>query len=343
MANITYLIGAGASANCLPCVNQIPQRLGELSRLFSGHTLPERFDGKQYLPKIKNDDDWNYYKQLIVNDLTYLKEKSTEYTTIDTYAKYLYLIGNNKEYKKILQLLSYFFIVEQIIRRPDNRYMTFFANILDRSEPFPNNINILSWNYDSQFEIAYEKFNVQHKLVVGTQQDKSYKQYKLINLNGVATFDVLEGNSTDISKYRNNVLKDINPFSNSLPEIFEVLYKLIILYVDCVSDYDNEKPTSKLSFAFEGEYSLHNEVYRRIDEIIENTNALVIIGYTFPFFNRNIDRRVLQNLKSGTKVYIQDIYPERIKQNFGAVMPNIKDENILLQSDVSQFFLPPEL
>ena len=44
-----------------------------------------------------------------------------------------------------------------------------------------------------------------------------------------------------------------------------------------------------------------------------------------------------------TKIYIQDLYPERIKQSLRAVLPHIKENNIILLKEVDQFYLPPEL
>lgn len=49
----------------------------------------------------------------------------------------------------------------------------------------------------------------------------------------------------------------------------------------------------------------------------------------------------LDNLR--TKIYIQDLYPERIKQSIRAVLPDFNEANFVLLNDVDQFFLPPEL
>ena len=111
------------------------------------------------------------------------------------------------------------------------------------------------------------------------------------------------------------------------------IYKLFI---------EGRKDNTDLSFAFDYNYP-SDEILQSIDYIIGTTDVLVIIGYTFPFFNREIDRKILQHLKPNAKIYIQDIYPERIKQSLKAVSLDIKEENIVLLSDVDQFYLPPEL
>ena len=76
---------------------------------------------------------------------------------------------------------------------------------------------------------------------------------------------------------------------------------------------------------------------------MSNTDVLVVIGYTFPFFNREIDRKILNHLRPQVKVYIQDKYPNRIKQNFRAVKNTIPEGHIELKEETDQFFLPPEL
>ena len=118
-----------------------------------------------------------------------------------------------------------------------------------------------------------------------------------------------------------------------------LLEEFIYLYKKYV--YKKEDNTN-LSFAFD-DNKVSDEIIRRSNDIIRDTNALVIIGYTFPFFNREIDRKVLSRLSPKAKVYKQDLAPEKIKESFKAVLPNISDENISLIRDVTQFYLPPEL
>ena len=105
-----------------------------------------------------------------------------------------------------------------------------------------------------------------------------------------------------------------------------------------VFTFDN----THLSFAFDDIASSVN-LTNCVDNIIKRTDVLVIIGYTFPFFNRQTDRQILQCIKPNTKIYIQDLNPERIKQSLMAVLPDFPEEQIFLRKDVDQFFLPPEL
>ena len=64
-------------------------------------------------------------------------------------------------YERIKQLIDIFFIIEQFLREFDLRYDLFLASVLrqhkDESIYLPPEINILSWNYDYQFDDFFFK------------------------------------------------------------------------------------------------------------------------------------------------------------------------------------------
>lgn len=85
-------------------------------------------------------------------------------------------------------------------------------------------------------------------------------------------------------------------------------------------------------------------MFDKIDKVMFDTNVLVIIGYTFPFFNREIDRRILSKLKPYAKIYIQDLNPQYVKQNLQAVLTDAqRNMHITELERTDQFYLPPEL
>ena len=83
------------------------------------------------------------------------------------------------------------------------------------------------------------------------------------------------------------------------------------------------------------------------------SKAVVIIGYSFPFFNRNVDREIFAELNKDVKIYVQDIDPDTVINNLRSVLPtetvftfepipkkiNPSDD----YRDISQFYLPAEL
>jgi len=179
--NITYLFGAGASANALPVVKIFNRRL-------------ERF--QTYLKQ--NEKKFSNSVVEFLQDLKLVLEESNKHSTIDTVAKKnFHSYSSNKEkLKKLKKVLTVFLLYEQLTQEIfqsslyaeekneflvskkgtiDSRYDAFLASILKPVEDdfvLPDNINILTWNYDCQFELAFKEFvdnslyNIQKKLNV---------------------------------------------------------------------------------------------------------------------------------------------------------------------------------
>ena len=360
MKNVTYLIGAGASAGKrwkdmhggdpkdnriyegLPCVNEIAGCLWNIYSLIDRTTIPNDLEWMDPQIGLASLEDWEEARKNLSLRLQRLHVFCELNATIDTYAKKLVLKKRQEKFKELEQLLALFFIYLQLQNYPDSRYDTFLANILEPNLHFPQNIRVISWNYDSQFEIAYSEYNENDDLRVGSKNAKFDVDYEIIKINGTATFD----NQTNIAKLRKDIWdkiwaikEEVNGRSIDLQKEQTWVLEFIYLYqLYMVGKKDN----THLSFAFDSSEP-SEKILNRIDKIISQTDALVIIGYTFPFFNREIDRKILQNLKPDAKIYIQDKYPQRIKQNFKAVKPEIKDEQIDTKDDTDQFFLPPEL
>ena len=351
MANVTYLIGAGASAGKrgengyiiegLPCVNEISDCLWNITSLIDRTSIPNDLTWMDPQIGLASIEDWEKARKNLWQHFQRLHVFCEQNATIDTYAKKLVLKKRQEKFKELEQLLALFFIYLQLQKNPDTRYDTFLANILEPNLHFPQNIRVISWNYDSQFEIAYSEYDEKGELRVGSKNTRFNVDFEIIKINGTATFD----NQTSIATLRKEIwqkiwaIKDEPNSSEQLQrEQTWVLYFVYLYQLYVVGKKDN----THLSFAFDSSEP-SEKILNSIDKIISQTDVLVIIGYTFPFFNREIDRRMLQNLKPQAKVYIQDKYPNRIKQNFKAVKADISEEQIEPKEETDQFFLPPEL
>ena len=53
-------------------------------------------------------------------------------------------------------------------------------------------------------------------------------------------------------------------------------------------------------------YDSNIDVIKKYATSIEDADILVVIGYTFPFFNREIDRMIFSQMECLQKIYIQD-------------------------------------
>ena len=238
-----------------------------------------------------------------------------------------------------------FFILEQIIHKPDRRYDTFLANVLQRENEWydklvlPDDIRILSWNYDNQLELVYreylEKNYSEIREILGIYDVKSDEKERslkdkcsIIKLNGTANFLKEE----DWLQYSGIDKIDDTMLGNILKK-----------YTECLIAGRCEGRL-RLNFAWEERWS-EDMLNKRIPNMVRDATALVVIGYTFPYFNRKIDRVVFKEMSNLKNIYIQDPYADRIKQNIIPVMPNDKLTYIKIHTlnDVDQFFLPPEL
>lgn len=306
--NITYLIGAGASFEALPIVSQIEDKLLGFSELFKPSSIHERnsssfFDSKNsnlsnsYLSQFKFKSDiflekYNLIKT-IHREINWLYGKSRNQSSIDTLAKKLFLQKDYKNLKRLKVIMSCFFYYCQITKF-DKRYDSFFASILDELDTIPNNIRVVSWNYDSQFEIAFKEFS--KGTIDSAKKTLNLQVNGLTDLNGfdAEKFSIFKLNGMTVEKNG----KLINDYSFSELKMME---EIITIYEKEV--YANFE--SSMYFAWEN-FNLESDFYKGLSESIANTEVLIVIGYSFPFFNRKIDAFLLNSMHKLKKVYVQD-------------------------------------
>ena len=159
MTKVTYYFGAGASYGALPIVNQIPERIENLISLMK---RDEYKLNSEISYKENNIAQFSQLgiQELFIEDLEWLLEKTKNHASIDTFAKKLFITEQDDELKRLKNAFSVFLILEQSITKTNMRYDSFFASILnDDYHPLPNNIKIVSWNYDYQFEKAYSEYS----------------------------------------------------------------------------------------------------------------------------------------------------------------------------------------
>jgi len=328
---VTYLFGAGASHQVLPTIDGIAERAGQLASRLS-------------MIRAANP---------IYEMIKYLSSVAKREASVDTYARKLYLQGNNRELNKLKVAMMVFFTLEQVRTNPgdkqtiDTRYENFFAAILDSQRKIPESVKILTWNYDSQIEMALHAFqsdttrnsttayNIKTQygiLAKNSRDDFPLDKKMIVMLNGTASF-------------RNAVGESIPLFDNSnditFVSLVDVVTKKVQGYTETFSA--NNVEYSNLSFAWENDFEGANSFIGKVQDITKETTSLAIIGYSFPMFNREVDRKIIQNMVKLKTVYIQDPNAQNIRDRFKAIRDNISDENISLNGDTKQFVFPYEL
>ncbi len=337
--NITYLFGAGASRNALPIVEEIPTRLKGVIDLLNSDNC--KLLDSEYYDIFNVKINKRKAQTELVSDLEWLYTESIRHASIDTLAKKLYVKRQENELKRLKAAFSVFLIFEQTLNSYDKRYDTFFASILNESYySFPENIRILNWNYDYQFEITYTEYSDQKQIernqsmlnVVNKFSDNTHinnDRFVIYKLNGTANIVGDNGFRT-------------YDFCPSVFSMIDVEFLDAIIRSHAALRFPQGGLFSGLSFAWERQHSEKNIVSRSIRGT-NKTDILVVIGYSFPYFNREIDREIVQAMSNLKRVYFQSPEAENIRDRFLAIRPGLSSDNLVLIHDTKQFFLPDEL
>lgn len=347
MEYITYFFGAGASVKAIPAVNGLKDGLIDF-RTYVNHMLSNNV--------IESDGGILY-----IGELDNLINNIDESVTIDEYAKYLFdnqhkqinlarlkFIFNNylvfehaikdSDYIKSDISSTYKFKNEKRLNTPiDSRYKSFLSHLQTSDKPIPDNVRIISWNYDMQFELAYgEKMGfksielTQNKLDVFPNFLSKHNETsnpRLIKMNGTAgiNIDHIDSNNTysewtpEYSHY-NEVLKyQIDNFKMNYNRIFT-------------------SPT--ISFAWEKKR--FEELKKHLISIAKNTETLIVVGYSFPRFNKEFDRLFLENLDILRNAYLQVLEPDFDNIVEHRIKPLSQKLAVKIQfyDDENNFFVP---
>lgn len=168
---------------------------------------------------------------------------------------------------------------------------------------FPENVKILNWNYDFQMQYAsdYYPYNDARdtKLInyypcindcLNYDVKAINKNFQMIHLNGIAGF--YAGNNSVMSDLLHSNMLAADTFIKNISQSMEERRNL-------------------LTFAFE-QVNAADDIFDRnkfLEKMIEGTDTLVIIGYSFDSVNHETDRKIFQIFKSGQclqKIYIQN-------------------------------------
>lgn len=299
---ITYLIGAGASARALPVVKKTKDTTGMQDSL---NTYAVYLQGRVDQLSLSSAES-NFANQ-IIDDLKWLAEQTLKFGTPDTYAKFLFL----KEPKKLINLkraLAFFFIAKQIVdNKLDDRILIFLTSVLQHQNVFPSNIKILNWNYDIQIQLASENFLVEeleigkvwvHKSgllnyypFVGQELNVNYDQrdfsnISMVHLNGIAGLSFNEKNKAILHDFLINKPKNLKALIERFTKAEEQNHDLI-------------------TFAWESGDIASRILRKRMEiakSIVQGTDILVIIGYSFPFFNRAVDKQIFDAIKEKNRL-----------------------------------------
>ncbi|MCG9879635.1 MAG: hypothetical protein MH472_03460 [Bacteroidia bacterium] len=341
-ANICYLLGAGASYNALPIVNEIPIELEKMMDYISNFEV--------------NQSNTNY--QIVRSKLSNFYSKLVEikaHNSIDTLARKYWLkrqsyLVDTKEYqywdkeyeyiKRIIScLLTYrrlnfsktenfsneitsFDNKNRLVQKLDPRYDSLLASILTFDFHLPENISIISWNYDLQLEQAFSFYQDQNDLIeVGKNLNIGYEtkeNSQILKLNGTAWFNP----SGTIQAFYNYDFESHTVFWNALK--------------------DSNDPLIKTGIKFSWENDNLVDHYRRsASEKIAEADFIIAIGYSFPIFNRQTDIQIFSKLNPKAKIIIQcpQEHGDRLITQMDSIKSGISSKTSVV-GYTDQFYLP---
>lgn len=121
----------------------------------------------------------------------------------------------------------------------------------------------------------------------------------------------------------------------------EQLRKLIMLHNDYfLKEKVGFSDKSNISFAWEED----KLTLGRINGFAKTATDLVVIGYSFPLFNREIDIAILEHMENDSlnSIYIQDLYPKKIKTSIASILPDFDEDRIDItpSENLDEFFIP---
>lgn len=323
----TYLIGAGASLEVLPLVSNLPKALAD----FAAEISIERISNSANF--FLTDEGYKNRAEcieIIYQDYSELVQTLKQMASFDTLAKKLTIQKSQIQLEKIKALLTAFFLYKQATSPLCPRQDSFFASILGITSDLPEDMQVLTWNYDSQFERAYatylsasnDSLNESRKMLkVKTPMTASedWSGFNLIKMNGSADFGYIdEGQFT---------VQDLDDQSSALDQCMKK-------YLGAI----HSRFRTSLNFAWD---SLNYESF--IDQVISktcNSQRLIVIGYSFPYFNREIDSKLFNNMRQLDEVIIQN--PSAIAIRDFLISSNSVFSSVSIKpiTQTEQFYLP---
>ena len=339
MSKVVYLLGAGASygkrngmgtiIEGLPIMNEIKRELNEF-RIWFGNI--ENIDRPIII--LENKRPFKEVQQYIVNAIEFMLDALEGRKSIDCLAKDLYdnydswaeeanvSCGNLYGYLKFL--MASFFLFEQHIHPHDTRYDSFLNTILTSEGNIPENMYLLTWNYDMQLELAYQmKTGKQLPVCIPVEKEGYTTDAKVFKINGSANY---------FNKNHMNclVLKD----ENELVE--RIFHQYAITHSEDGRFFSSG--TTDLYFAWEKE--VFDQKSQFLKRNTKDAETLVVIGYSFPDVNAIIDKEILDSMPNLPRIYVQDKNPQNVIQQMKLLLNERLRNCIEPIFDVTKFFIP---
>lgn len=266
---VVYLFGAGASCATLPLATKLGEDIG-----FRADEINKDLMQRTDAPSGKE----------MIDSMHWLSHTAENHNTIDTIARKLWMRSDSESLSELSRLkatLAAYLWYKQIVSPSDRRYDTFFATILQKEKghrpTLPTPVRVLTWNYDLLIERAFYEFSLDYPHT----KELLFSGRGVIHLNGYASVEPRIG--------ANIVPNDYSKFEFALFEgTNDKLADVVELYNRCRKVAPLDRLDTKIAFAWE-----NSAIVSEASAAVEGTTSLVVVGYSFPFFNRQADLSLL--------------------------------------------------
>jgi hypothetical protein len=370
MAKITYYMCAGASYYSCPILNKLSEVMIKVAETELTETTST--GSKKMIYSFSDEElsslpDGN--REKILWYIGYFGKKGILFNTIDTYARKLELTKDIYKLDILKMCISVFFDLWEnfhesrysfILRNEDfkknnssyisidNRYKSLFSILLQEKDgdiELNKNIKFISWNYDLQLESAFRLFLADNKVNGFEELNSKYFRFKRDNkdlrLNNIFH---LNGHRGFYSNFNFSNLKEstIEPEASSTIEnywnsIEDLFYS---------TEAQNSNFNQYIRYAWEKEqHNFESSWFKEIIRVLSETEILVVIGYSFPPFNREIDQFLFSKLdcKKVKKIVYQDPNANsQIIKNIFVSPDNFENKIVIENKNLKQFHLPNE-
>ncbi len=362
MAKITYYLGAGASFNSIPILNRLSEIMIDVAKMELREitSIGERNISYKFNPEELNTlPDDNRIK--ILWYIGFFGKKGILFNTIDTYARKLELTKDLMLLDTLKMCISVFFDLWENFHEIrysslkindnsnyisiDSRYKSIFSILLQNNKDkieLNKDVKFITWNYDLQLESTFRLFLEDNKVDNFDDLNSKYFQFKEDNdnLSDNSVFH-LNGHRGFRSHFNFNTLKKSSIEPNTKSTIEGYWKSIDGLFDFTMAQHSNFNPFIKYAW----EHNSDSEWFKNIAQILEDTEILVIVGYSFPPFNRGIDQFLFSKLNYNKikKIVYQDPNAKKqiIKNLF--INPNPFENKIEIENNyLDQFYFPNE-
>lgn len=343
---LTYILGAGASYESIPLVKNFPRRF-----MFFVDSM-QKLTTHQDVAQIDKDN----VKKLHNYSFEFYKEIAS-HQSFDTFFKKLYHTEEIFRINLFKKVLNIYFLWENVTiekgnssgnvhnpeqegdfikqSRVDKRYDALIAGLLKPQKGNPQSyckVNFITWNYDLNLLMSLKNYFSPNSTIGEfinsiNQKDGIWKlgdDFTVINMNGFF--------------YRNE-LNSLRNLENV--KINEMIFSIIS--EDYFNDTFIDDDSNLIKFAWESD-NTQADIAR---EKINKSENIVVIGYTFPLYNRFVDLKIIPTKSlypSEIGIHIQDIdAKKRVESFIDNFKMRLKANEIYSIEDCNYFYIPSNI